>query len=144
MPVLRYFLMVRVALLAILFLIDAYVPSQALVAVNAAPSVDKSVVRIRSDQKLPEKVVYDTSLPTIVPPASTVQGAVAPQPPVVGEVSAQVQVRDTYAQYVAAELKKHDPQVQRKRRVSRTHASPPVRLAEQAHFGFFGGPNNTW
>jgi len=144
MPVVRYFSLVGGALLALLFLIDAYAPSQALVAANAAPSIDKSVVRIRSDQKLPEKVVYDTSLPTIVPPASTVQVAVAPQPPAVGEVPVQVQVRDAFAQYVAAEAKKAAPQVQRKRRIARTHASPPIRIAQQAHFGFFGGPNSTW
>ncbi len=68
MPVARYFLFVGGVLLALLFALDAFVPPQAVVASNAAPSIDKTVVRIRSDQKLPERVVYDTSLPTIVPP----------------------------------------------------------------------------
>ena len=144
MPVARYFMFVGGALLAMLFLIDAYVPSQALIASHAAPSIDRSVVRIRSDQKLPERVVYDTSLPTIVPPISKVQVAAAPQPPMASEVPAQARVRDTFAQFVPVDVKKHDQQTQRKRRVVRTQANPPLRLAQQAHFGLFGGPSSTW
>jgi hypothetical protein len=146
MPVARYFLFVGGALLALLFLIDGYVPSQAVVASHAAPSIDRNVVRIRSDQKLPERVVYDTSLPTIVPPAARVQVAAAPQPPVVtAQVTAQARVRDTFAQFVPAEAKKPEPQVQRKRKVAR-HANPPMRLAQQSHYGLWGGPtwNSTW
>jgi hypothetical protein len=60
------------------------------------------VVRIRSDQKWPERVVYDTSLPTIVPPAAATQIAAAPAAPA-ADVGAQAQVRDTFAQFVPAE-----------------------------------------
>jgi hypothetical protein len=145
MPVARYFLFVGGALLALLFLIDAYVPSQAVVASHAAPSIDRNVVRIRSDQKLPERVVYDTSLPTIIPPASKVQVAAAPQPPVATDAIAQTRVRDSFAQLVPAEPKKPEAQAPRKRRVVRTHPNPPIRVAQQQqqqHFGFFG--NSTW
>jgi hypothetical protein len=144
MPVARYFMFVGGALLALLFLIDAYVPSQAVVASHAAPSIDRNVVRIHSDQKLPERVVYDTSLPTIVPPASKVQVAAAPQPPVTRDVTAQARVRDTFAQFIPVNVKKPDPQVQRKRRVAKVHANQPMRLAQQSRFGFFGGPSNSW
>ena len=144
MPVARYFMFVGGALFALLFLIDAYAPSQAVVASDAAPSIDRNVVRIHSDQKLPERVVYDTSLPTIVPPPSKIQVAAAPRPPVAREVTAQARVRDTFAQFVPADVKKPEAQAQRKRRVARTHANPPIRLAQQQpHFGFFGGPS-TW
>jgi hypothetical protein len=139
----RYFLFVGGALLALLFLIDVYVPSQAMVASHAAPSIDRNVVRIHSDQKLPERVVYDTSLPTIVPPASKVQVAAAPQPPVAIDITAQARVRDTFAQFVPAEAKKPEPQAPRKRKVARSHPNPPpIRVAQQQHFGFFG--NSTW
>ena len=89
MPVARYFLFVGGVLLALLFVVDAFAPQQLAVAVasNGAPSVDKYTVRIRSDQKLPERVVYDTSLPTIVPPKATVVAAAAP-PAAAGETSA--------------------------------------------------------
>jgi hypothetical protein len=87
--------------------------------------------------------VYDTSLPTIVPPASKVQVAAAPHPPVAVDVTAPANVRDTFAQLVPANVKKPEPQAQRKRRVAKVRVSPPIQLAQQQqHFGFFG--NNTW
>ena len=158
MPVARYFLFVGGILLALLVAIDALVPQQAVVASQAAPSVDKTVVRIRSDQKLPERVVYDTSLPTIVPPPSMMARAVAPPAPAVTPVSAdataQARVRETFAQFVPAEAKKPEPQVQRKRKVAKSRPAQPMqiaqqpqmRVAQQSHFGFFGGPNwnSTW
>ena len=148
MPVARYFLFVGGVLLALLFALDAFAPQQAAVASNAAPSIDKTVVRIRSDQKPPERVVYDTSLPTIVPPAAKTQIAAVPPAPV-ADTTAQARVRDTFAQFVPAEAKKLEkqiePQVQtpRKRKIAKARpAQQPVRLAQQQHFGLFG--NSTW
>ena len=153
MPVARYFLFVGGVLLALLLAINAFVPEQAVVASQAGPSVDKTVVRIRSDQKPPERVVYDTSLPTIVPPTVTAQ-AVAPPAPAVSstDATAQARVRDTFAQYVPPEAKKPEPQVQRKRKVAKSRPAPPMqfgqqpqmRVAQQSQFGFFGGPRWTW
>ena len=152
MPVARYFLFVGGVLLALLLAIDSLVPQQAIVTSQAAPSVNKTVVRIRSDQKLPERVVYDTSLPTIVPPTVTAQ-AVAPPVPAVASAAAtaQARVRETFAQFVPLEAKKPEPQVQRKRKVARSRPMqfgqpPQMRVAQQSHFGFFGGPswNSTW
>lgn len=142
MPVLRYFLFVGGALLALLFAIDYVVPQQAVATVQSAPSIDKTIVRIRSDQKPPERVVYDTSLPTIVPPVEKVQVAAAPVPPVVTDVTAQARVRDTFAQFVPSEAKKLEPQVQRKRKVAKNRSAPPLRLAQQSQFGVFG--HSTW
>ena len=159
MPVARYFLFVGGVLLALLFVIDAFAPQQLAVASNdAAQSVDKYTVRIKSDQKLPERVVYDTSLPTIAPPKATVVAAAAPPAP---ETSAQARVRNTFAQFVPAEAKKLDKQpvkqaelqAPKKHKVAKATAhpsaqpQPPMRLAQQQpRFGFFGGPgwNSTW
>ena len=110
MPVARYFLFVGGVLLALLLAIDALVPQQAVVASQAAPSVNKTVVRIRSDQKLPERVVYDTSLPTIVPPPVATAQAPAPvAAPAMAAASTdaatQARVRETFAQFVPAEAK---------------------------------------
>ena len=150
MPVARYFLFVGGVLLALLLALDAFVPQQAVVASQAAPSVNKTIVRIRSDQKLPERVVYDTSLPTIVPPTVTAQ-AVAPPVPAVASATAQARVRETFAQYVPAEAKKPEPQVQRKRKIAKIRPAQPMqfgqpqmRVAQQSQFGFFGGPRWTW
>jgi hypothetical protein len=151
MPVARYFLLVGGVLLALLFALDAFAPQQVAVASNSAPSIDRTVVRIRSDQKLPERVVYDMSLPTIVPPAAKTQIAAAPAAPF-ADSTAQARVRDTFAQFVPAEAKKLEkqlePQAPRKRRVARVtrvakaRSVQPMRVAQQQHFGFFG--NNTW
>ena len=152
MPIARYFLFVGGVLLALILAIDTFAPQPAVVATQAAPSVDKTVVRIRSDQKLPERVVYDTSLPTIIPPAVTAQAVAPPAPPVVADIPAQARVRETFAQFVP-EAKKADPQVQRKRKVAKSRpaapmqfAQPQMRVAQQSHYGFFGGPswNSTW
>ena len=153
MPVARYFLFVGGVLLALLLAINAFVPEQAVVASQAGPSVDKTVVRIRSDQKPPERVVYDTSLPTIVPPTVTAQAVAPPAPAVASaDATAQARVRDTFAQFVPPEAKKPEPQVQRKRKVARSRPAPPMqfgqqpqmRVAQQSQFGFFGGPRWTW
>jgi hypothetical protein len=154
MPVARYFLLVGGVLLALLFALDAFAPQQVAVASNSAPSIDRTVVRIRSDQKLPERVVYDMSLPTIVPPAAKTQIAAAPAAPF-ADSTAQARVRDTFAQFVPAEAKKLDKKLEkqaevqapRKRkvvRVAKTRPAQPMRFAQQQqpqHFGFFG---NTW
>ena len=157
MPVARYFLFVGGVLLALLLAVDALVPQQAVVASQASPSFDKTVVRIRSDQKPPERVVYDTSLPTIVPPRAAIAQAVAPSVPAavpaspLADASAQARVRDTFAQFVPPEAKKPVPQ--RKRKIARSRPpmqigqQPQMRVAQQqSHFGFFGGSNwnSTW
>ena len=57
-------------------------------------------------------------------------------------------MRDTFAQFVPAEAKKLEKQVERtqaprKRKIAKARpAQQPMRLAQQQHFGFFG--NNTW
>jgi hypothetical protein len=165
MPVARYFLLVGGVLLALLFVIDAVAPQQPAVA-HGAPSVDKYTVRIKSDQKLPERVVYDTSLPTIVLPKATVVAAAAPSVPA-PEISAQARVRDTFARFVPGEARKFDkpdkqlvkqaekqpePLAPKKHKIAKAahpspQAQPPMRLAQQQpRFGFFGGPgwNSTW
>ena len=145
MPVARYFLFVGGMLVALLFALDAFAPQQTVVASNAVPSINKTVVRIRSDQKLPERVVYDTSLPTIVPSAASTETAVASGPPA-GDVGGQAQVRDTFAQFVPAEAKKLDKQPKsqapRKRKIAKIRQ--PMRVAQQPHFGFGFFGSNTW
>ncbi|MHC2251739.1 hypothetical protein ACVILK_001431 [Bradyrhizobium embrapense] len=176
MPVARYFLFVGGVLLALLFVVNAIVPQEAVVAGQnqglSSPGVDnKTMVRIKSSQKLPERVVYDTNLPTIVP--AQVNAVAAATPPAAGDASAQARVRNTFAQFippekadaqkgaVVAEAKLAEQQAQaqapKKRKVARYHAHPqqPMRLAQpgmyqpyrvaqqQPRMGFFGG-FGTW
>jgi hypothetical protein len=154
MPVARYFLFVGGVLLALLLAIDALVPQQVVVTSQADPSVNRTVVRIRSDQKPLERVVYDTSLPTIVPPPVATAQVTAPVVAAASaDAAAQARVRETFAQLVPAEAKKPEPQVQRKRKIAKSRPAPPtqfaqpqMRVAQQSQFGFFGGSNwnSTW
>jgi hypothetical protein len=112
MPLARYFLFVGGALIVLLFGLNAYMPSP-VVASPPAESVDRPVVRIHSAQKLPERIVIDTSIPTIVPPPVVVAAAAVP---------AKTPALDALAQVAPPELKKSDlkkpePAVPPKRKV---------------------------
>ena len=70
MPIGRYIAFVGSLLLAILFIADWYLPmapTQSVTSREAEP-----IIRIKSDQKWPERIVFDTSAPTIVPQKSPV------------------------------------------------------------------------
>ena len=73
MPLMRYFGFVGSALLLLLFALDWYLPQPVVEPVRAV--TDKPVIRISSIEKLPERVVIDTSLPTIVPPPTALEFA---------------------------------------------------------------------
>jgi hypothetical protein len=72
MPLMRYFGFVGSALLLLLFGLDWYLP-QPVEPVGGV--TDRPVIRISSIEMLPERVVIDTSLPTIVPPPTTLEFA---------------------------------------------------------------------
>ncbi len=58
MPLMRYFLWVGGTLVALMFIADAYGPKLPPTEMAAA---DLPVIRIQSDQKWPDRVVYNTS-----------------------------------------------------------------------------------
>ena len=67
MPIGRYLLSVGTALLAALFLADACFPNPQPDALRrSGRNVDKSTIRITSTQKWPERIDFDTRLPTAV------------------------------------------------------------------------------
>jgi hypothetical protein len=155
MPLARYFLFVGGALLALLFVVDAYLPKLP-VTDRAEAATDTSVIRIHSDRKWPEPVVFDTSLPTIVPAQTQTAAATpVPAPTTVSDVSAKVRVRDAFAQLPfdpkqaqLSDPKKAEPKLHPKRKIARRRAPPPTVLVAQQpqfgqpQFGFFA--NNTW
>jgi hypothetical protein len=108
MPLLRYFIFVGGSLLALLLVANAALPS-APVPEGLTSGTDLPPIRIRSERKLPERVVLDTSIATPAPvallpaPAKSQVAAVAPViqaplPPVVAEMSAKARVREAFAQ----------------------------------------------
>jgi hypothetical protein len=79
MPVGRYFLYIGGVLLALLLIVDWWLPS---LGSGSAPSVvDRTTIRIHSAHKWPAAIVIDTTLPTIVPPQTPSIAAQAPPVP---------------------------------------------------------------
>jgi hypothetical protein len=159
MPVLRYFLYVGGALIALLLVCNALLPQEP-VTTSLASGADAPVVRIHSDQKWPERVVFDTSKPTMdlvaVAPVTvapvTVAKAADPVPfSAVTVASPKARVREAFAQLPLSEqIPAVTPQVrpQPRHKVAKARPAqqplaqqPMIRVAQQPHFGLFG---NTW
>jgi hypothetical protein len=146
MPLARYFFFVGGVLLALLFISNAYLP-ESPAADSVAAVADMPVIRIHSDRKWPERVVFDTNVPVVVPAVAPTKTAEAAVPVPSTEGSAKVRVRDSFAQLQPSEsprqlqpadLKKPEPKPQRKRRIAKAHVGPPAMLvAQQPRFGFF-------
>ena len=145
MPVARYFLLVGGVLLALLFLSNEVLPQLPVAERVAEAGPNKSVIRISSDRKWPERVVFDTNMPTILPPIAPalVAKAEPAAPTPVADVSAQSRGLQAFAQLQPSEPKKPEPKPQRKRKIAKTRVAPSmVVVAQQPRFGFFG--NDTW
>jgi hypothetical protein len=163
MPLLRYFLFVGGALLALLFISDAVLPQVPLPSTLNSGS-DLPAVRIRSDRKWPERVVFDTSAPIVS--AVTLAKAAAPVGPTLAEAAAKARVREAFAQLpagkadVKVESQPSPPKIvamapepnaaqqptktepKTKRKFAKARPGRPVMLvAQQPHFGMF---DNTW
>jgi hypothetical protein len=153
MPVARYFLFVGAALLALLFVADAYLPKLPVTAVTDA-AADLPMIRIQSDRKWPERIVFDTSIPAVSPVQTA---AVVPVQAPAGVADVSAKVREAFAQLQPPDAKPSQqlqpaaskapaPAAPPKRKVAKKHVAPPMVLVaqqqQQRPFGFFG--NNTW
>jgi len=143
-PLTRYFIFVGGVLLALLFISDAYLPK---LPVARGANTDLPVIRIHSDRKWPERVVYDTSLPTIIPAQIADTTAGVPALATVAHVSAKMLVREAFAQMQPSDAnqlqpsdpKKPEPKLQRQRKIAKKRAGPPmVLVAQRPQFGLFG------
>ena len=68
MPIARYFIFVGGTLAALLLIAGWCLPTPPAMFANQL-AIDRSIIRIKSARKWPEKVVLDTSQPTITPRA---------------------------------------------------------------------------
>ena len=68
MPIARYFMFVGGTLAALLFIPGWLLPPPRGTFADQSVALDRAVIRIKSAHKWPEKVVLDTSQPTIAPP----------------------------------------------------------------------------
>src|SRR5258706_3734272 len=69
MPTARYFIIVGGTLAALLFIASWCLPTPPAMFADQPLALDRAIIRIKSERKWPEKVVLDTSQPTIAPPA---------------------------------------------------------------------------
>jgi hypothetical protein len=153
MPVLRYFLFVGGALLALLFVAAEAFPVLPVAQGTNVAAADLPMIRIRTDRKWPERVVFDTSAPTVVPvtvvaavpaPTQTAKNETRVAAPAgVADAGTKATARDAFAQLTPSDLKKVNPKPQQKRRIAKRHvAPPPMQVAQRPQFGLFA--NNIW
>ena len=125
MPLARYFFGVGGTLLALLLVVNAYAPAPVVASAEVADAY-KPVVRIHSTQKLPERIVMDTSIPTFVPPPAVVAQAPAKAP----VLNAMAQISPSEAKQL--EPKKPEPKAPPKRRVAKRQVRQPMVVYAQA------------
>jgi hypothetical protein len=153
MPLLRYFVYVGVSLLGLLLITNAALTPIPLPG-TLTSATDLPSVRIRSEQKLPDAVVFDTrstisTAPVrMLPAPAAVAQAAAPaeSAATVTEISPKARVREAFAQLPDAAKSAATgpkavakPQVKR-RVVARPRSAYPYMVAQQPHFNPFA----TW
>jgi hypothetical protein len=144
MPLRQYFSCVGGVLLAVLFILDAWFPKPPVV--ERAPG-NLPIIRIHSDRKWPDRVVYDTSLPTTVPASIASAEGLAPAPEATGGAPAKTGVGEAFAmlkvsadQPQAAKAKVREPKSVRQTKLARRRApAPRFAMARHPQFGWFGG-----
>jgi hypothetical protein len=165
MPLLRYFLYVGGALLSLILIANVVLPQEPLPG-TLTSATELPPVRIQSDRKLPERIVFDTSstvatapVQVLAPPRVAAVVAPIPAPAVTAEMSAKARVREAFAQLPPSE-DVSEPKMDRMARVvvpapqmykvkqapkrvaaPRPYAPRPLAMvAQQPHFGSF----QTW
>ena len=146
MPLARYFLLVGGALLVVLLVAGAWLPSLPVVEQAETP---RAKIRIQTEMKLPERVVFDTSMPAVTRPLGPVRAETgAPSLPSADDVSTKARMAFAHLQSSdVSRLKLADtkrPELKsapsRKSETRKRAAAPrKVRLARQPQFDWFGG-----
>jgi len=148
MPLARYFLYVGGILLTLVFILDACLTK---VPVKERAEVNSPIIRIHSDRKWPERIVLDTTLPTIVPPKTAIAEARVPGPLTVADASVKERDREAFALMQPSDVARLEPSApgrrelkpQRQRKIVKRHVMPrSLFVARQPQFGWFG--NTIW
>lgn len=101
MPLARYFVLVGGVLIVLLLGASWIWPSSEAVQsqdTSAQASVDAPIARIHSTQKWPDKIQFDTSMPTIVPPTPAAPAIALVAPPVAATTIAAASPLDARAE----------------------------------------------
>lgn len=106
LPLAQYFLRVGGVLLALLLALDAYLPK---LPVADREYANLPVIRIHSERKWPERIVFDTSLPASVPARIASSGPVTAPPETSGDASGKANGREAFAQMQPSDAKLSQP-----------------------------------
>ena len=136
MPWVRYFFFAGAALLALLFISDAYVPKEA-VAGGPNAAADRPMLRIQSDQRWPERIVLDTSQPTISPPPAALPQFAATTPKAVADIDTRTAPMEAFAQVQSVAPKKAEHKVVKKARIAKIQRHPAMMSAQLPGFDLF-------
>jgi hypothetical protein len=148
MLLVRYFLFVGGVLLTLVFTLDAWLPEPPVIETSHANS---SAVRIHSDRKWPERIVFDTTLPAIVPAQTAIVEDGVPGPATVTDVARKEREREAFALMQPSDAKRLESSApgrrelkpQRQRKIVKRHVMPrSLFVARQPQFGWFG--NTIW
>jgi hypothetical protein len=139
MPLARYFSFVGGVLLALLFVLDAFVPK---VPVAEKATANLLHIRITSDRKWPERIVYDTNAPASIASAEVTVDA----PETIADASADATAREAFAMLMASvdqsqpsNARMRELKVRHPRNAVRKRApAPKVAMARHLQFGWFG------
>jgi hypothetical protein len=141
MPLARYFIWVGGVLLALLSIVNLCLPKLPVIETD---NTRLPPVRIHSNQKWPERVVFDTSLQTIVP-AQPANAEAIPESPT-PEIVIPSEVRQAFAQALpkrTGQMQRVERTEEKKRHLQRKIAKrrgarPALLAARQPQFGWFG------
>jgi len=148
MPLARYFLYVGGVLLTLVFILDACLTK---FPVMESAHVNSPIIRIRSDRKWPERIVFDTTLPTIVPAQTAIVEDRVSSPVTVTDVALKEREREAFALMQPSNAKRLEPSAlgrgelkpQRQRKIVKRHVMPrSLFVARQPQFDWFG--NTIW
>lgn len=144
MPLPRYFSLVGGLLLALLFALDAFLPK---VPVMEKAKANSPLIRIYSDRKWPERIVYDTNAPTIIPMSIASTEITVYGPEMIADASADATERKAFAMLLPASVEESRPSDKRMREPKMRHQrkiagkrTPAHRVAMARHlqFGWYG------
>jgi len=148
MPLARYFLYVGGVLLTLVFMLDACLTG---LPVSESAHVNSPIIRIHSDRKWPERIVFDTTLPTIVAAQAAIAKDRVTSPAAVTDFSVKEREREAFALMQPSDAKRLQPpdpgrrelKQQRPRKIVKRHVPPrSVLVWRQPQFGWFG--NTIW
>jgi hypothetical protein len=115
-PIGRYFLVIGSILFAMLFIAERYWPAATSPTFPEA-RFDRSIIRVQSAHRWPERIVFDTSLPTLVP----LPVAVATEAPIIARPPLKA-----FAQIPMSKVTGSTSSVKRKRRFVKHNANTNI------------------